>query len=64
MKKKDWNEGLNHLGPDLVEEYVTQKEAYAQKKKSAKPYWFAAVAAMLALAIGLSGAGQRSCRNP
>lgn len=54
MKKKDWNEGLNHLGPDLVEEYVTQKEAYAQKKKSAKPYWFAAVAAMLALAIGLS----------
>ena len=38
MKKKDWNEGLNHLGPDLVEEYVTQKEAYAQTKKSTKPY--------------------------
>lgn len=53
MKKKDWNEGLNHLGPDLVEEYVTQKEAYAQKKKSAKPYWYAAVAAMLALTISL-----------
>jgi serpin B len=54
MKKKDWNEGLNHLDPDLIEEYVIQKEAYAQKKKRAKPYWFTAVAAMLALAISLS----------
>ena len=54
MKKKDWNEGLNHLDPDLVEEYVIQKEAYAQKKKRVKPYWLAAVAAMLVLTICLS----------
>ena len=54
MKKKDWNEGLNHLDPDLIEEYVIQKEADAQKNKRAKPYWFTAVAAMLALAISLS----------
>lgn len=51
MKKKDWNEGLNHLDPELVEEYVAQKEAYAQKKKRMKPYWFSAVAAVLVLVI-------------
>ena len=22
MKKKEWNEGLNHIDPDLVEKYV------------------------------------------
>ena len=53
MKKKDWNEGLNHLDPDLVEEYVIKKNAYVQKKRSVKPYWFAAVAAVLVLAIGI-----------
>ena len=26
MKKKDWNEGLNHIDEDLVEEYVTKSE--------------------------------------
>ena len=26
MKKKEWNEGLNHLDPDLVEKYVEQKD--------------------------------------
>lgn len=51
MKKKDWNEGLNHLDPKLVEEYVAQKEAYAQKKKRTKPYWFSAVAAVLVLVV-------------
>ena len=68
MKKKDWNEGLNHLDPDLVEEYVAQKDACAQKKRRMKPYWFAAVAAVLVLAICLSiflgGNGIPGVKNP
>ena len=26
MKKQEWNEGLDHLDPDIVEEYVDQKD--------------------------------------
>jgi len=50
MKSEQWNEGLNHLDQDLVEEYVAQKE---KKKRPARPYWAATVAAALALTIGL-----------
>ena len=62
MKPNEWNEGLNNVDPDLVEEYIAQKEAYTRKKKNKKPYWFAAVAAVLALAIGISSiiGGNRS----
>ncbi len=51
MKPKEWNEGLDHLDADLVEEYVAQRDAYTQKKKRPKPYWYAAVAALLVLTI-------------
>jgi len=53
MRQHEWNEGLNNVDPDLVEEYVTNKEAYAQRKKQKKSYWFPAVAAVLVLAIGI-----------
>ena len=53
MNAKEWNEGLNNVDPDLVEEYVVQKATYTQKKKNKKPYWFAAMAALLVLAIGI-----------
>ena len=53
MKPNEWNEGLNNVDPDLVEEYVAQKDEYSLKKKNKKPYWFAAVAAVLVLAIGI-----------
>ncbi len=53
MNAKEWNEGLNNVDPDLVEEYVAQKDEYSLKKKNKKPYWFAAVAAVLVLAIGI-----------
>jgi len=53
MKPKEWNEGLNNVDPDLVEEYIAQKEAYAQNQKHTKPYWLVAVAAILVLAIGI-----------
>lgn len=52
MKPNEWNEGLNNVDPDLVEEYITQKDAYTQKKTT-RPHWFAAVAAVLVLAIGI-----------
>lgn len=52
MKKKEWNEGLNHLDTELVEEHIVKKDRCAQKKKRTRPYWFSAVAAVLVLAIG------------
>ncbi|MBE6973871.1 MAG: serpin family protein [Ruminococcaceae bacterium] len=52
MTKKDWDEALNGLDPDLVEEYVANLDA-CPRKRSTRPYWFAAVAAVLALAIGI-----------
>lgn len=52
MTKKDWDEALNGLDPDLVEEYVANLDA-CPRKKSTRPYWFAAVAAVLVLAIGI-----------
>ena len=34
MKPNEWNEGLNNVDPDLVEEYVAQKDDYSMKKKN------------------------------
>ena len=53
MKKKEWNEGLNHLDPDLVEKYVEQKDRLENRKKT-KGRWLrlGAVAASFALIIG------------
>lgn len=39
MKKKEWNEGLNHIDPDLVEKYVEQKDRLRQKNKKPKGVW-------------------------
>lgn len=52
MNKKQWNEGLNHLDPDLVEKYVAQKDRLAQKK-TARRVWLrlGAAAACLALIV-------------
>ena len=36
MKKKEWNEGLNYLDPDLIEKHIEQKERLRQKKQKAK----------------------------
>ena len=33
MKKQEWNEGLDHLDPELVEEYVEQKDLLCKKKR-------------------------------
>ena len=50
MKKKEWNEGLDHIDPDLVEKYVLQKDRLRQKNKKV---WlrFGAIAACLALIL-------------
>ena len=47
MKKKEWNEGLNHIDPDLVEKYVEQKDRLRHKNKKPNGGWlrFGAIAA-------------------
>lgn len=52
MNKQEWNEGLNHLDPDLVEKYVAQKDLLRQKKNT-KGVWLriGALAACFALIV-------------
>ena len=51
MKEKEWNEGLNHLDPDLIEKHIEQKERLRQKKQKTKGIWlrFGAISACFAL---------------
>ncbi|MBE6627719.1 MAG: hypothetical protein E7629_02205 [Ruminococcaceae bacterium] len=53
MKKKEWNEGLDHLDPELVIKYVEQKDQLI-KQNQKKVGWlrFGVVAACLCLMIG------------
>ena len=53
MKKKEWNEGLNYLDPDLVEKHIEQKEKLRQKKQKMKGIWlrFGAIAACFVLVL-------------
>ena len=53
MKKKEWNEGLNYLDPDLVEKHIEQKERLRQKNKKPKSVWlrFGAIAACFVLIL-------------
>ena len=53
MKKKEWNEGLNYLDPDLVEKHIEQKERLRQKNKKGKGAWlrFGAIAACFLLIV-------------
>ena len=52
MKKQEWNEGLDHLDPELVEEYVEQKD-FLSKKKRRRDLWIriGALAACLAVIV-------------
>lgn len=55
MKQNEWNEGLNNLDSDIIENYVMQKEAYSKKRK--KPLvWtkYIAVAACMCLVFGVT----------
>lgn len=51
MKKKEWNKGLDHLDPGLVEKYALQKDRLRQKNKKLKNVWlrFGAIAACFVL---------------
>ena len=53
MKKKEWNEGMNYIAPDLIEQYVVQKEQLKRKKQQ-KQTWMriGALAACFALIVG------------
>lgn len=55
MNKKEWNEGLNYIDSDLVEEYVEQKEKYqGGQGYSWLRIW--AIAACFCLIIGAAAA--------
>ncbi len=53
MKQTEWNEGLNHIDPDLVQEYVERKENLTNKKRH-RQLWLraGALAACFALILG------------
>ena len=53
MKKKEWNDGLNHLDPDIVEKYVEQKEKLRHNSKKPKGVWlrFGAIAACFLMIV-------------
>ena len=50
MKKKDWNEGLNHIDEELVEEFVSKSEEIERKKRN-KSIWLRVVAIASSFAI-------------
>ena len=53
MKKKEWNEGLNHLDSDIIEKYIKQKEKLEVKKASGGIWLrFGALAACIVLIVG------------
>lgn len=55
MKKKEWNEGLDHINPDLVEKYVEQKDRLRQRNRKRKSVWlrFGAVAACIIFILSM-----------
>lgn len=66
MNEQQWNEALNEIDEDLVEDYVQQKEAYIRKKDRRK-IWrrVIATAACLCLIVGaVFLAGQNDNSDP
>ena len=54
MKQSEWNEGLNNLDSDIIENYIAQKEAYEKKIKKPTAWTrYIAVAACLCLVVGI-----------
>jgi len=53
MKREEWNESLNHIDADIIENYVEQKEEYIAKNKR-KRMWLkiGAMAACFCLFLG------------
>ena len=53
MKKKEWNQGLDHIDYDLVEKYILQKERLKNNQQQ-KSVWLrvGALAACLVLILG------------
>ena len=51
MKKAEWNEGMNHLDPSLVEDYIEEKNRLRQAGRKPKILWLrvGVIAACLAL---------------
>ena len=54
MKKREWNEGLNHIDDDLVEKFTEERQKY-RDKRSSKKIWvrITLLAACVACMIGV-----------
>ncbi len=65
MKKSEWNEGLNHLDSDIIENHLEQKDILNHKKKL-KGFWLrvGAVAACLAIICAVAVAPKILNPNP
>ena len=58
MKKDEFNEALDHIEPRIVEEFIKEKEKYANKRaKKQRSIRICAVAACLAVIMGAVFAG-------
>lgn len=55
MKKQEWNEGMNHLDPDIIEKYIEQKDRLRQKNKRSKGIWLRIGVSAACLVIIISG---------
>ena len=57
MNKREWNEGLNRIDPEIVEKYVEAKEKLSENKPTGRK-WIRifAIAACFAVVIGAFGA--------
>ena len=53
MKKNEWNEGLDHLDPEIVEKYIEQKDRIKAKDRILWEFWLrlGAIAACCVLLI-------------
>lgn len=60
MKKEEFNEGMNHIDTDLVDDYITQREALEQQKLKRKPWirWVSIAACFCVIFIGVFAAYQ------
>ena len=53
MKKEEWNQGLNHIDPELVEEYIAEKDRLSRNRRPIGTWLrFGAIAACACLLVG------------
>ncbi len=54
MNTQQWNEGLDHIDPELVAQHIDQKEKYTKRKRIRTWHRAVAIAACLCLIVGIA----------